>query len=51
MIMSGWFNVGITVVLFATLVSIVLYYYRPKKREELELDEQPKYRMLNDDDE
>ena len=50
MIISGWINTGITTLMFATLVAVAVYYYCPKKREERELDEKPKFRMLQDDD-
>ncbi|MBI3592009.1 MAG: cbb3-type cytochrome c oxidase subunit 3 [Nitrospirae bacterium] len=48
---SGWIYFGITVLLFITLVMIVLHYYRPKKKEDAEKAEKPKYTMLNDEDE
>ncbi|MEK6816459.1 MAG: cbb3-type cytochrome c oxidase subunit 3 [Nanoarchaeota archaeon] len=48
---SGWINFGITVLLFITLVMIVLHYYMPKKKEDAEKAEKPKYTMLNDEDE
>ncbi len=51
MIISGWFKIALTVMMFATMIAVIAYYYRPRKREEVERDEQPKYRMLDDDDE
>jgi cbb3-type cytochrome oxidase subunit 3 len=51
MIISGWFNIAVTGALAMTLVTVAVYYYRPKHREQMEHDEQPKYRMLDDEDE
>jgi hypothetical protein len=52
MVMSGWFNFTVNFVLFITLALVIFYYYRPKKKQEdIEKDEQPKYRMLDDEDE
>lgn len=47
----GLFNFAMTTVLFITLVGIVIHYYRPKRKEDVEQVEQPKYTMLKDDDE
>ncbi len=51
MILSGWFKVGVTVILFLTLAVIVVHYYRPGRKEDADRVEDPKYRMLDDDDE
>jgi len=51
MIISGWFKIGVTALLFLTLAVIVVHYYRPKRKEDAERVESPKYRMLGDDDE
>ncbi|OGW22472.1 MAG: hypothetical protein A2X55_00840 [Nitrospirae bacterium GWB2_47_37] len=48
---SGWINFGITAVLFIVFIIIVVHYYKPRKKSELEHFENPKYKMLNDDDE
>ncbi len=51
MIISGWLNTAITVVMFAALAAVTIHYFRPKKQEEVDRDEQPKWSMLRDDDE
>jgi len=48
---NGWINLVINTALFITFVVIVLYYYRPRRKEETAEVEQPKYRMLDDSDE
>jgi cbb3-type cytochrome oxidase subunit 3 len=47
--MSGWVYFIITTVLFITFCAFVFHYYKPKRREDVEHEEQPKYRMLDDD--
>jgi hypothetical protein len=49
MIVSGWINITVTLVLSFTLAVIVYHYYGSKK-ETSEKAEQPKYRMLDDDE-
>lgn len=44
---SGWINFGITVALFLAFVVAVAYYYSPKRKTKVE---EPKYKMLDDDD-
>lgn len=51
MIISGWINIAITALLFATLIAVVVYYYRPQSSEKTARDEDPKWRMLSDEDE
>ena len=51
MIHNGWMNFGITFALCAVLVVLVVHYYRPKRKEDADKVENPKYRMLEDDDE
>lgn len=48
---SGWIYFVMNSALAVCFIVVVVYYYRPKKKEEAELHEQPKYRMLLDDDE
>ena len=45
--MSGWIYFGFTVVLFTIFIGIVIHYYNPGKKEEVE---KPKYRILDEDD-
>lgn len=48
---SGWLNMSINLLLFVALIVVVVHYYRPKKKkEDLEKIEEPKYKMLEDDD-
>lgn len=51
MILSGWFKIGVTVILALTLAVIIVHYYRPARKEDAEKVEEPKFRMLDDDDE
>ncbi|MCC6345554.1 MAG: CcoQ/FixQ family Cbb3-type cytochrome c oxidase assembly chaperone [Nitrospirales bacterium] len=49
---SGWINVAVTIILVVTFVGIIWHYYKPKKKKkEIEEVEQPKYRMLEDEEE
>jgi cbb3-type cytochrome oxidase subunit 3 len=50
MIMSGWVYFGITAALFIVLIVLVVHYYKPRKKDEVEHFEKPKYKMLDDDD-
>lgn len=45
---SGWIDFGVTVALFLAFVVAVAYYFSPKRKANVE---DPKYRMLEDDDE
>ena len=45
---SGWIYFGGTVALFIAFVVAVVYYFSPKRKAKVE---DPKYRMLEDDDE
>lgn len=49
MVLSGWINITITGLLCFALAVIIGYYYWPKK-ETAEKAEQPKYRMLDDEE-
>ena len=51
MLLSGWFNFTVTAVLCLTLVVVIVHYYRPRRKEDADKVEDPKYRMLDDDDE
>ncbi len=44
---SGWINFGITSALFAGFIVAVVHYYNPKIKKTVE---EPKYRMLDDDE-
>jgi len=48
---NGWIYMIMNGALVITLAVVIVHYYKPKKREDLELAEQPKYQMLEDDDE
>lgn len=48
---SGWIKFIFTIALFIVFVLIVINYYRPKKKEDADKVEKPKYTMLDDDDE
>lgn len=50
MIMSGWINITITILLAGTL-AVVIYHLYGSRKETAEKAEQPKYRMLEDDEE
>lgn len=50
MIVSGWINITISILLSCTLGVIVYHYYGAPKTESAEKAEQPKYRMLDDED-
>jgi hypothetical protein len=50
MIVSGWINITITVLLSCTLGVVMFHYYGPSKTASAEKAEQPKYRMLDDED-
>ena len=45
---SGWIYFGGTVALFIAFLVAVVYYFSPKRKAKVE---DPKYRMLEDDDE
>jgi cbb3-type cytochrome oxidase subunit 3 len=45
---SGWIYFGGTVALFIAFVVAVVYYFSPKRKSKVE---EPKFRMLQDDDE
>ena len=45
---SGWIYFGMTVLLFIAFIVAVVYYYSPKIKTRVE---EPKFRMLDDDDE
>ena len=45
---SGWIYFGGTVALFIAFIVAVIYYFSPKRKAKVE---DPKYRMLDDDDE
>lgn len=51
MVLSGWFKIGVTAILAITLLVIIFHYYRPGRKEDADKVEEPKYRMLDDDDE
>ena len=48
---NGWIYLIMNGALVITFAVVIVYYYKPKKKEDLELAEQPKYTMLDDDDE
>ena len=51
MIINGWVYTGMSFLLFITLAAVTVHYFRPKGQEERDHDEEPKFRMLSDDDE
>ncbi len=48
---NGWVYMGMNFALFVCFIVVVVYYFKPKNKEERELAEQPKFKMLEDDDE
>ncbi len=51
MIISGWFNILITALLTSALIAVVVHYYGSGRKDSTKQAEEPKYRMLDDDDE
>ncbi|MDH4164256.1 MAG: cbb3-type cytochrome c oxidase subunit 3 [Nitrospirota bacterium] len=50
MLLNAWLKFAFTAVLSITLVVIIIHYYWPKRKEDADRVELPKYRMLDDDD-
>ena len=45
---NGWINFAMTALSFAAFVVAFIYYFNPKRKKSVE---EPKFRMLDDDDE
>ncbi len=45
---KAWLYLGFTALLAVVLAGIMIYYFRERRKERVEL---PKYRMLDDEDE
>jgi cbb3-type cytochrome oxidase subunit 3 len=48
MAVRGWLFFAFTLLLSGVLIGIMIYYFRSKRKHRVE---EPKYRMLDDDDE
>jgi len=46
--LKAWLYFGFTTILSIVLISIMVYFFRSKRKDRVE---SPKYRMLEDDDE